>query len=157
MNKYLKMRDENQKKISNFNMFFAFSKEQFEEGLEKMKLTEKEIEKLVSIGGGGYILKKDREKFDLMFEEIQKSQDKAIENDISGENFIFDMFKYELNNHEYSYTWEIDETLEVLGITKKEINKKSNLLNGLNLAIESIKKYQEEIDEKEEKERKNKK
>ena len=35
VNKYLLLKEKHEKRINNFNMFFAFSKEQLKEGLKK--------------------------------------------------------------------------------------------------------------------------
>ena len=39
----------------------------------------------------------------------------------SNDQFLYDMFDYELGNHEYCITWDVSDTLEALGITEKEI------------------------------------
>ena len=44
------------------------------------------------------------------------------------------MFKYELDNHEYGYTGDAEDTIEALGLTWDEINSNENLLNGFKKA-----------------------
>ena len=61
----------------------------------------------------------------------------AIAEDKDGSGFIFDMFRYELSNHEYSYTGDLGETLDALGFTLEEINARPPLLNGLHMAAEA--------------------
>jgi hypothetical protein len=49
------------------------------------------------------------------------------------------MFVYELGNHEYSYTGDIDETLDALGFTIEDIKNDERLEKGLLLAMKSAK------------------
>jgi hypothetical protein len=42
--------------FANKNMFFAFDKKQFEEGMKKLGLEPSETNKIVSVGAGGYLL-----------------------------------------------------------------------------------------------------
>lgn len=59
--KYQEIKDKKQADynalFTNCGVFWAFSNKQFEEGYEKVKPTMAEDEKLVAIGGGGYIPK----------------------------------------------------------------------------------------------------
>ena len=59
----------------------------------------------------------------------------AIAGDLEGESFIYDMFKYELANHEYGCTWELEDTIQALNLTLEEINNSQNLKAGLKKAI----------------------
>ena len=136
MNKYRELKEKQGKEVNEFPMMFAFSNKQFAEGMEKLGLKENETNKLLSIGAGGFIRKSDRKAFDDMFVRQEKELKKAIEEDLTGEGFIYNMFNYELGNHEYCITWELDETLNTLGLTMEEINSNENLLHGLKKAIE---------------------
>ena len=50
--------------LDNFEgLFFAFGNEQFKEGMESVGLTIDDIDKILSIGAGGYILKTRKEAF----------------------------------------------------------------------------------------------
>lgn len=51
---------------------------------------------------------------------------------------INEMFQFELINHEYGYTHELDDTIEALDLTKKQIRENKALKNGLLLAINTI-------------------
>ena len=57
------------------------------------------------------------------------------------------MFYSELNNHEYGYTKELDDTLDALDLTIDDINNNKNLKNGLSLAIQEIEKNEMEKEE----------
>ena len=47
----------------------------------------------------------------------------AIDSDQTGEGFIFDMFDYELSNHEYSYTGDMTDSLCALIQAYKTLSK----------------------------------
>jgi hypothetical protein len=133
-NAYLILKQKRQEEVNNFPMVFAFSDKQFEEGMTKLGLKETDTDKIYSIGGGGFIRKTDSELFSAMFERHNKEMKESIDADLTGEGFIYDMFAYELANHEYGYTGEIDDTLDALGFTEDEINADARLLNGLDKA-----------------------
>lgn len=124
------------KEVNEFPMFFAFSDKQFEEG--KAKLNIKDNSELCKIGGGGFIRKTDSKKLSDMLHNQEKTLARNIQADKTGEGFIYSMFLYELNNHEYGYTYELDDTLEALGLTLKEIKSNTNLLHGLEKARHEI-------------------
>lgn len=85
-----------------------------------------------------------------MCQRTEKEMQEAIDNDKTGEGFIKEMFKYELANHEYCITYELDDTLDALGLTIEEINNNQALKHGLELARkEYLKSYEREDDEEE--------
>ena len=51
------------------------------------------------------------------------------------EGFIKDMFLYELANHEYCITYDLEDTLDALCLTVDEINSDKRLLRGLEKAL----------------------
>ncbi len=99
-----------------------------------MGLKENEIDKLLTIGVGGYIRKTDVNKFNKMFEKRNQELKNAIRGDLTGEGFIKQMFRYELANHEYCFTHDLSDTLEALDLTIEEINSSKALKNGLKMA-----------------------
>ena len=48
------------------------------------------------------------------------------------------MFLYELDNHEYGYTMDTEETLDALGYTAKEILGDPRLKRGIEKAVTEI-------------------
>jgi len=137
MNNYLTMKQQHQKEFNEFPFMFAFSNSQFEEGMKKLELDPKDTDKIYSIGGGGYIKKTDSDLLDEMTDRHDKEFKNAIAEDLTGEDFIFQMFDYELSNHEFTYTGSITDTLNALGITREEIATNESLTNGLDKAIKS--------------------
>jgi hypothetical protein len=133
-NKYLILKQKHQEEVNNFPMVFAFNKKQFEEAMEKLGLTVSDTDKVYDIGGGGLIRKTDSEALNEMGKRHSREMQEAIDGDPTGEGFIFDMFSYELDNHEYGYTGEIEPTLNALALTLEEIEADEKLLHGLNKA-----------------------
>ena len=122
-------------------MVFAFSDKQFEEGMQKLGLTKKDTDKVYSFGGGGFYKKTDAEALRNMFDKHEKEMQEAIDNDLTGDGFIFEMFDYELANHEYCITWDSEPTLQALGLTIEEVKASEKLLYSFNKARNSQKNY----------------
>ena len=98
-------------------VFFAFNKEQLDEGIKKHKI--KGV-KLVSMGGGMYCPKTNAEQVLHSLDEIYKA---GIEQDIK-ENGIDKIILRELLNHEAFYVGDIQDTKMKLmdyPITKEQI------------------------------------
>lgn len=136
--KYLELKQKQQKEVNDFPLGFAFSEKQFEEMMTKFGLDKNDTDKIYSLGAGGYVRKSDAEAMDKMFTRHAEERQKAIDDDKTSTDYIYEMFAYELANHEYSITYGLEETLDALNLTMEEINKSKNLLNGLNKAL---KKY----------------
>jgi hypothetical protein len=137
--KYLKLKEKHQKEINDFPFGFAFSNEQFKDMMKKFGLKEKDTDKIYSIGAGGYIRKTDSEAMHNMFKRHREEIENEIKNDKDGTGFIYEMFRYELSNHEYCVTYDIEPTLDALGLTLDEINKHQNLVMGLKKALDEYK------------------
>ena len=140
MESYKNIRDRQQKEYNEFSkdkVFYAFNEKQFNEGLKKLKANKKELVQFIS---GGFIKKTDLK--DL--KELLKGHSQEIEDyitlDKTGNEFIYQMFKYELRNHEYNITHDLEDTLKSLNITGEEIELKENLKQGL---LKAIKEYEE--------------
>lgn len=134
-NLYNDLKRKQEKELNNFPMFFAFSNKQFDEGMKKLDLQPTDTDKIYSFGYGGYYRKSDAKKLNEMFEKHGNEMKQNIKADKTGEGFIYDMFSYELSNHEYCITYDLDETLEVLCLTMKDINNNKNLSYGLKKAL----------------------
>ena len=136
---YLKLKEKHQKEVNDFPFGFAFSNEQFKDMMKKFGLKEKDTDKIYSIGAGGYIRKTDSEAMHNMFKRHREEIENEIKNDKDGTGFIYEMFRYELSNHEYCVTYDIEPTLDALGLTLDEINKHQNLVMGLKKALDEYK------------------
>lgn len=138
MNDYAKMKRRQQEEFDAFPMRFAFSKEQFAEGMADLGLKPTDTGKIYKVPGGGFYRKVDSQRFAEMMDRFEKELEAAIAEDKSGDGFIYQMFLYELNNHEYGYTGELDETLDALDCTMEDIQADSRLSHGLDKAMRKI-------------------
>ncbi|TCI26674.1 hypothetical protein EVJ32_04685 [Exiguobacterium sp. SH5S4] len=138
MNAYKQMKDRHQKQLNDFPIMFAFSNKQFDEGMKKLELEKDQTNMVLDIGNGGFIKKDSLMDFDNMFERQEQELKAAIESDQTGEGFILEMFRYELGNHEYSYTYDLSDTLQALDLSMTSVNERPNLKKGLELAIKSV-------------------
>lgn len=137
-NKYVEMIKKHQEEISAFPMFFAFSNEQFEKGMQKLGLTKDDTDKIYKFSCGGFYRKSDNQKLKDMLSRHTEERETNIANDKTGKGFIYQMFYYELSNHEYSYTMDLSETLDVLGYSMDDINNDERLLTGLYKASKEL-------------------
>lgn len=96
-------------------LFWAFSNDQLNEGLNKINATVKDI---VSIGAGGFILKTELQGFKDMLDRHALER-KELKKDVKK---LFDALVYELGNHEYCITYDPQDALDALGLTKEDVD-----------------------------------
>ena len=138
MNSYQELKKKHQKEFNLFPIFFAFSNEQFDEGMRNLGLEPNDTNAIYRLGDtGGFYRKTDRLAFSEMRNRHDAEMKAAIDADTTGEGFIFDMFDYELSNHEYCYTGDLTDTLQALDLTKDDINASAKLKHGLQKAIKN--------------------
>ena len=128
---YKEMKAKHQAEVNAFPFGFAFNQSQFDEMMKKWDLKPTDIREILSIGGGGYIRRADTDAMKAMFARHEAEWNIAIQD----EEFMFGMFNYELANHEYSYTGDLTDTLEALGLTMDIINETPNMADALKRAI----------------------
>lgn len=135
MNTYKVMKDKHQKEVNDFPMFFAFNNKQFNEGMKKLGLKPSETDKVYQLKGiNGFYRKSDAPALREMFNRHDEEMKKAIESD---DTFIYDMFYYELGNHEYVITYSIVDTLDALNLTLDEVMKDKRLMDALKKACKA--------------------
>lgn len=139
-NLYRELRERQQAEFDEFAnkyMFFAFNDKQFIDGMKKLNLNaEADTNKIYRTYAGGFILKEKAEDMHQLTKRHKEELLEQIRADESGKGFIYDMFLYELCNHEYCITLDIEDTLEALGLTYEQISESQALQNGLELAKE---------------------
>ena len=141
MNPYLELKNKHQKEINDFPFGFAFSESQFNDMMiNKFGLTPEDTDKIYSIGSGGYVRKTDADAMHEMFDRHAKEREIAIKE--NKDDYLYHMFNYELANHEYSYTGDLEDTLDALGLTYEEIKADKRMYEALKRAI----KHQESAD-----------
>ena len=134
-NQYQILKDRQHKEFNAFPMGAAFSQQQFAEMMAKWGLLPTDTDKILHIGGGCYIRKTNREAFHELVDRLDREKQEAIAADTTGDGIIKDMFLYELANHEYCITYDLEDTLDALGLTVDEINADPRLLHGLEKAL----------------------
>jgi len=141
VNAYEEMKCRHQQEVNDFSMAFAFSESQFEKGMRKLGLNPEDTHLIYRFGDtGGFYLKSDADKLHAMFERHQRERDEAVASDKTGKGYIFQMFRFELESHDYDFTEDLDDTLAAVGLTMEVIEGNKALKRGLDLAIKSIKK-----------------
>ncbi len=140
-NAYKDMKERHQKEFNEFPMVFAFSDEQFKESMNQLGLDPTETDKIYAYGDtGGFFKKSDAEKLHDMNQRHSEERKNAIATD---DNFIYEMFFYELGNHEYGYTQDVSDTLDALGLTIDEVNNNVRLLKALEKACKACEKNEQ--------------
>ena len=129
--KYQELKSKHQAEVDAFPFGFAFNQKQFNEMMIKWGLKPTDIREILSIGGGGYIRRSDADAMKEMFARHEAEHKAAMQDD----EYLFSMFNYELANHEYGYTGELDDTLDALGLTIEEINTNPRMADALKRAI----------------------
>jgi hypothetical protein len=115
-------------------VMFAFNDEQFIAGMKKLGLETDEMDKLYSMGAGGYYKKTDAPALKEMQLRWAKEIEEAVAGDLTGTGYIYDAILYELGNHEYSYTGDEWPALEELDITKEMLETDERFSTALHLA-----------------------
>lgn len=134
-NQYSELKNRQQKEFNDFPMKFAFSDEQFKEGMAELGLKEDETDKLYKFGGtGGFYRKTDAKALQELLTRHEEEKAAAVAADTTGDGYLYEMFKYELGNHEYTYTGSLTQTLDALDLTIEKVNADPRLLHALNRA-----------------------
>jgi len=137
-NLYLELKNKQLTLVNAFKgIFFAFSDKQFKEGMEALGLTEDDTQMIYSLGQGGYILRTKSKEWHQMFEDFDKEVKEAMNDEKTGETYIYQMFDYELGNHEFCLTHDVEDTLDALGLTDDEVSENPRLSAGLEKAIQN--------------------
>lgn len=147
MNQYEKMKIRHQNELDSFPFFVAFTGDDFKRGLRRLGLKENDSDKISYVKNNVFIKKEDLATWNNMFERHKKEMEDLINNDKIGTGFIYDMFLFELINHEYGYTGDITDTIKELNFTEEEIKSNPALEKGLKMAIKKIVGYEKEDSE----------
>lgn len=139
MNPYTTLKNKQQKEIDDFPFGFAFSESQFNDMMiNKFGLSPEDTDKIYSIGNGGYIRKCDSDAMHEMLDRHEKERQEAIKE--NKDDYLYHMFNYELANHEYSYTGDLEDTFDALDLTMEDIYKNTIMYDALMRAIRNQEK-----------------
>ena len=131
MNKYKTLKAKHQAEVNAFPFGFAFDKDQFDEMMAKWGLKPTQRSQIIYMGGGSFVRKTDYKAMHEMFDRHAAERKEAMKDD----EYLYQMFNYELANHEYSYTYDLTDTLDALGLTMDEINADPRMADALKRAI----------------------
>jgi len=139
--KYEELKAKHQQEVNDLPIYFAFGNEQLEKLTQELGFKDQDelLKNVFTIGAGSIILNKDKDKVFNTFLEHDKAMLKAFEND----EFLLSAFEYELANHEYIITYEIEPTLCALGIKLTEYQTNERYKNIMQQAISNYKKDME--------------
>lgn len=143
-NLYLELKNKHEKEMNAFPIGACFSKEQFADMMQKWGLTVNDTDKICSIGGGCYLRKCDVQAFLDTSARFKQEKADAIAADKTGDGYIYQMFLYELANHEYCITYDYEDTFDALGLTAEQVNADKRLLHGLRKATKEYLKHCED-------------
>lgn len=138
MNAYTEMKKHHQEEVDALPIYWAFTEERFDEVLKELGLTKNDTDKLRRAPGGGFCLASDAKMIADTLRGHRREMEEAISADKTGDGFIKDMFMYELRNHEYTYTCEVEETVEACGFTMEQVENDERLLHGLEAAAKKL-------------------
>ena len=127
-NRYMELTDRQRAERDKFPLAAAFSDEQFKSEMERLGVSDKS--ELVSIGFGAFCRKTDAPRWVEMTERHAREIADEIAKDTTGDGFVKDMFRYELDNHEFGYTRDYTDAVAALGYTLQEIADSSVLSHG---------------------------
>lgn len=136
-NQYRILKSRHQKEINEFPMFFAFYPAQVLSGMQRLGLESSDYSKVIALGFGSFCRKSDAPAFYEMIERHKREVAEAIEADEDGCGFIYDMFSYELADHDYSWTENPSEAIRALGLTREDIENSPKMQWALSQAMEN--------------------
>ena len=134
MNRYADLKQRQQQEFGTFPMQYAFSNQQFAEGMAALGLKPTDTDKIYKTPGGGFYRREDGSQLKTMMDRFDQELHEAVAGDKTGDGFIYEMFLYELENYEYGCTMDLSETLDALGYTPEDIQADPRLSHGLERA-----------------------
>lgn len=139
METYRQMQERHQKEMNSFPIAFAYSDQQFNDGMRRLGLDPSETDKVVSVFYGAFIRREDHDALMEMFERhFKEKRDAFIKNE---DDWAYHAFRYELANHEYSYTGDYEPALEACGFTLDELKQYPDLVVSFRRAMRDSMNY----------------
>ena len=126
MESYRQMQKRHQKEMNSFPIAFAYSDQQFDDGMRMLGLDPSETDKVCTPFHAAFLRKTDLPALLEMFKRHSKEErDAFIKNE---DDWAYHAFRYELANHEYSYTGDYEPALEACGFTLEELKQYPDLV-----------------------------
>ena len=127
-NNYAEMLDFNRQEVEAFPLFYAFTDEALNEGMQRLGVDN--FNDICKVGWATFIQKTDFNAYVEMIEQQQARKEEAFKDD----SFLKNALIYELFNHEYSYTLEPESAIEALGFQMQEIENNKRFMKILKQA-----------------------
>lgn len=131
MNKYTSLKSKHEAEVNAFPFGFAFNKDQYDRMMTDWGFKPTQRSNVMYLEAGCFIRKSDYKAMQEMFSRHEAEREEAMKDD----DYLYQMFNYELANHEYSYTYDLTDTLEALGLTIDEVKADPRMLHMLERAI----------------------
>lgn len=132
---YTEFKSRRTEEIEALPIMHAFSPEEFKFGINAvLGLTEEDKDKVTSIGNGIYCKKEDLHMILSVFDKQQRELELAKKDKV----FLQEMIKYELWNNEYEDTGNVDPILNILNITKNDLEENVLISDTLNKVLNEI-------------------
>lgn len=127
MNQYLEIKNKIREEMNSFPYGFAITNEQFEEMMRNWGLDPSDTDKIIQVENITFIRKSDKQALLDMYRKHDKLIEDAISQDKTGEGFIFQAIRYEMQNHEYAYAFDHEEAadtiLRCIGLRYSDLEK----------------------------------
>ena len=115
METYKQLKERQEAEVKSFikeYCFFAFSNDQFEEGMKNLNLDPAaDGNKIARIPGGGFVLKEHLKEFNAMIDKHENETRAGIKADPDGKGFLYQLLTATMFNHEYGLTQDDEEAL----------------------------------------------
>jgi len=116
---YQKLMRKQQAEFGELPVFWAFSNDGLARGLKKINAQPHE---LVALGAGGYMKKADLPLMESLLARHRQETAAAMQDD----DFAVSALVYELQNHEFSFTGDLQPALDAIGVeVRPDIIKKA--------------------------------
>ena len=140
---YYELKEKQSAELNQFPICFAFNQKHFDEAKEKLGVENNSD--LRATPGGGIIKKTNVENLANLWRTQKEEMEKHMADDL----FMLDAIKYELSNHEYSYTYDESDTIEALGLDIKNPRTLTILNHAKKEYLEEHEKWESEQEMKE--------
>ena len=137
---YRKLKLKQQNECDMFPWKFACNEKQFEKIMTEWGFQVADTDKICYLGSACFIRKSDEEAYYQMKNRHKEEYLQAIQNDKTGNNYIYQMFKYELKTHNFEFLHNLEIVLDTLNLTIEQINASPKLKHGFQKALKDYTK-----------------
>ena len=138
MNRYKKLKDMHtlEKNVLPF-FFIGLNEEQFNAMIRSFGLQPDDLDAFYDIALSDFD-EREYSWIEDMFVGYGAAMQRAIHDDETGDGFIYEMFLYELENHDFVHTNNLTDVLHELLLSADEIIANKRLLHGLRKALAKL-------------------